>query len=167
MNYAQKNGIALIVIPQVGSLTRLQNLTKEIANQLENQEVRIPKKLRKIDINEIDFKSDRDFYIEKVKTSAERAGLKILEKIKGSEQNIKVRCKKGHETYKTPRSISEGHQCSTCRIEKISKPVILSDGRKFESRTKAAEALGVEKSRVNRAVQKGWKVKGFKIEDVK
>ena len=149
INYAQKNGIALIIIPQVGSLTPLSDLIKVISNQLKNWGVRIPKKLSKIKISEIDVKTSRDFYIEKVRVSAKTAGLIILEKIKGSEQNIKVRCKKGHETYKTPRSITEGHACRICRLERISKPVKLSDGRTFKSRKEAGDALGVNKTTVN------------------
>ena len=166
VNYAKKNQIVLLTIPQLGSLTPLKKLTKEISLQLKNQGAVIPKRLSKININEIKIRTGRDFYIEKVRMSAKRAGFIILEKIEGSDQKIKVRCKKGHETYKTPRSITEGHACSTCRIEKISKPVKLSDGRKFKSRKEAGDALGVNKTRINKAVLNKKKVKGVFVYDI-
>lgn len=42
----------------------------------------------------------------------------------------------------------------------------VSDGRKFESGTAAAKALGVRKETMNKAALKEWKVKGFTLKRI-
>lgn len=166
-NFAQKNDIALLIIPEVGSLTPLEKVPQQIAEQLTQFGREVPQRLVELDINSIEIKSSRDLFIQEVLDSANSLGLKILDPILLAEDHVRVKCKNGHETNKTPRSIKDGFKCKLCREEEMSKPVKLSDGRTFKSRKAAGDALGVNKTTINRAVQKGWKVKGFKIEDVK
>ena len=72
-----------------------------------------------------------------------------------SDTKLRLRC-----------SILEGHGCDECYMERMRKPLQLSDGRIFESGTAAAKALGVRKETVNKAAFNGWKVKGFGVKRV-
>ena len=92
--------------------------------------------------------------------------MKILDPIQLAEDHVRVKCKNGHETNKTPRSIKYGFKCKQCRREEISKPVKLSDGRKFKSRKEAGDALGVNKTKINKAVLNKKKVKGVFVYDI-
>lgn len=163
--YCVRKGIALLTVPEVGSLTPLNQLTKVIANDLIINGREVPSKLKDLNIEALEIKTGRDYYVEEVKRAAKDLELKILEQIKGAEDPIKVLCSEGHTTPKTPRSITSGQKCAQCRLTKISKSVTLSDGRKFKSRTAAAESLGVNKTTVNRAVNHGRKIKGFSVFD--
>mgnify|MGYP006452257029 CR=1 FL=1 len=44
--------------------------------------------------------------------------------------------------------------------------VVLSDGREFKTGAKAARALGVSKSSVNRAIARNGKVKGVEVRKI-
>lgn len=166
-NYAKENGITLIVIPQVGSLTPLDEVAKSIEKQLKESGLKIPSKLKGLKLDMLDIKSGRDYYIEKVFKCARDLDIEILEQIQYADEPIRVRCKNGHTTHKTPRSLTSGFKCKDCRMEEISKPVQLSDGRQFKSRKAAADALNVNKTTINKAVLNGTKVKGFTIKDLK
>ena len=153
-NFAQKNEIALLIIPEVGSLTPLEKVPQQIAEQLTEFGREVPQRLVELDINSIEIKSSRDLFIQEVLDSANSLGLKILDPIVLAEHHVRVKCKNGHETNKTPRSIKDGFKCKHCREEEMSKPVKLSDGRTFKSRKAAGDALGVNKTTINRAVPK-------------
>jgi len=164
--YCEDNGIALLIVPEIGTLTQFEEVTSVIASELKKHGRDIPPKLLNLDITELEIKTSRDYYIQEIRNSAKRWGFAILGEIKGADIPIEVRCSQGHITKKTPRQITNGNGCSKCRIIKLSKPVSLSDGRIFDSRTAVAAELEVSKSTVNRAVKRGWKVKGFFIRDI-
>lgn len=165
-NFAQKNDIALLIIPEVGSLTPLEKVPQKIAEQLTQFGREVPQRLLELDINSIEIKSSRDLFIQEVIESANSLSLKILDPIVLAEHHVRVKCQNGHETLKTPRSIKYGFKCKQCRREEISKPVKLSDGRKFKSRKEAGDALGVNKTRINKAVLNKKKVKGVFVYDI-
>ncbi len=137
-----------------------------IEKQLKESGLKIPSKLKGLKLDTLDIRSGRDYYIEEFIKSAWDLGIEILEQIQYADEPIRVRCKNGHTTHKTPRSLTYRFKCRDCRIEEISKPVQLSDGRVFKSRKAAAESLGVNKTTVNRAVKTGGKVRGLAIKDI-
>ncbi len=157
--YCENNGILLIVIKEVGSLTDQSLLVDTIAQQIENAGRTVPSNLRKLDITAHKVVSRRSQFINDVYKTAKRLGLELLETPKLAEQKILVRCKNGHETLKTSRLIIGGRGCSSCYLSR--KSVRLSDGRIFNSGADAAQALGVERTVVNAAIRRGGKVKGY------
>jgi hypothetical protein len=164
--FAKKNKISLIIIPEVGSITSLENVPTKIEKELLNQGRDVPKLLKTLDIHSLEIKSARDFYIKEVSDAASLSGFSILDPIGLADVGVRVLCQNGHETLKTPRSIKYGFKCKQCRKEKISKPVKLSDGRTFKSRKEAGDALGVNKTTINKAVLKKKKVKGVFVYDI-
>lgn len=67
---------------------------------------------------------------------------------------------------KTPRSFLAEKGCDVCYMKRLRKPVRLSDGRVFESGTKAAQALGVTKETINIAARTGRMTKGVFVERI-
>jgi hypothetical protein len=164
--YCKKNGILLIAIKEVGSMTSPDELIESIAQQIEKSGRNVPKKIRKINVMALKVVSRRSQYIIDVSKSAKGLNLELLETPRLADQKILVRCKEGHETLKTSRLITNGFGCSICYKNKLKKGVSLSDGRVFKSGVDAARALGVSKNVVNAAIRRGGKVKGVGVDRI-
>lgn len=158
--YCNKNGILLIEIPEVGSLTPPQRVPHLIAMVIKSSGKKVPRGIEDIDVSALKIKTSRCQYTDSVLVAAKKLGLKILDDLGRADSNVRVRCKYGHETQKTLRSILQGRSCNSCKLH---KSVQLSDGRVFKSCTDAANALGVSKERVNLAIRRGSTIDGISI----
>lgn len=162
--YCKENGILLIEIPEVGSITQPEMVPEMIAQQIKDSGRMVPKTLRKIDVSSIKISSRRTQYVNEVRSAAKRQQLELLDAPKLADEKIRVRCKEGHETQKSSRSILQGRECSVCELNRKRKAVRLSDGRVFKSGADAAKALGVSKNTINAAIRRGGSAGGLAAE---
>lgn len=162
--YCRKNGILLIEIRQLGSITTAEQAKAQIRRALIKAKRPIPLFFDAADVTKLTPKVATEAYWESVQAAAAGMGLEILPCVYlTADTAVPVKCKRGHLTKKTPRSILQGHKCDTCNSIRLSKPVRLSDGRVFKSGADAARALGVAKETINRAAIDGRTIKGFGI----
>lgn len=162
--YCRRNGILLIEIRQLGSITTAEEAKAQIRRALKKTKRPIPSSFDATDVTSLTPKVATEAYWESVQAAAARMGLGILPCVYlTADTPVPVKCERGHLTQKTPRSILQGHKCDTCYTLRLSKAVRLSDGRVFKSGADAARALGVAKETINRAAINGRKVKGFGI----
>jgi len=165
--YCKKNGILLIEIRELGKKTSVEQAREQIRKALLSAKRKIPPRFDAVDLRLLKPKTETEAYWQSVKAAAAQIGLTILPCVyESADKNVPVECSKGHKTMKTSRSILQGHKCDECNSVRMRKAVRLSDGRVFESRAKAAEALGVAPYVVNRAARKGGKVSGIWVECV-
>jgi hypothetical protein len=165
--FCVSNGILLIEIPELGIRTSLDQMRDQIRTALLRDGRTVPPNFDAAALTNLPQLTASQVYWAEVQAAARKQGLKILSKVfPGAETPVPVKCKHGHITQKRPRSILNGHGCDECYNERIKKPVQLSDGRKFESGTAAAKALGVIKETVNKAIRNNWKVKGIGIKRI-
>lgn len=161
-DFCQRNGILLIEVRQLGERTSLEQMRQQIREALIQAALKIPTQFDDIKLTNLPRLNASQVYWNEVQQAARANGFKIVQQeYFGSTNPLLVRCVHGHVTSKTPRSILEGHGCDECYMERIKKPLQISDGRVFESGSVAAKALGVRKETVNKASLNGWKVKGF------
>ena len=154
--FCEGAGILLVEVRELGKKTSLEEMRIQIGDALIAANRPIPECFYTVSLDALQPLSGSERYWEEVKVAAKRLGLEIIEStFLGADQPIEVRCTHGHLTSKTPRSIVRGHGCAECKLRLMKRPVRLSDGRVFESGAKAAEALGVSKETVNRAVRSG------------
>jgi hypothetical protein len=162
--YCRKNGILLIEIRQLGSITSAEQAKAQIRSALIRAKRAIPLAFDATDVINLTPKVATEAYWESVQAAAAGMGLKILPCVYlTADTAVPVKCERGHLTQKTPRSILQGHKCDACYTLRLSKPVRLSDGRVFKSGADAARALGVAKETINRAAIDGRKIKGFGV----
>jgi len=165
--YCRKNGILLIEIRQLGSITSAEEAKAQIRRALIRAKRPIPSSFDATDVRNLTPKVATEAYWESVQEAAAGMSLVILPCVYlTAETPVPVKCERGHLTQKTPRSILQGHKCDECNSLRMKKAVRLSDGRLFESGTAAAKALGVTKEVVNKAARNGRLVKGFRVERV-
>jgi DNA-directed RNA polymerase subunit RPC12/RpoP len=165
--FCRANGILLIEIRELGIRTSLEEMRQQVRDALLQGGRAIPPGFDTADLTRLPQFSASQVYWAEVHEAARKMGLTILiEVFANAETPVTVRCKRGHTTPKTPRSILQGHQCDECYMEQKKKPLQLSDGRVFESGTAAAKVLGVIKETVNTAVRNKWKVRGFTIKRI-
>jgi hypothetical protein len=165
--FCKANDILLIEIRELGIRTSLEEMRQQVRNALLQDGRNIPSSFDAADLTNLPQLNASQIYWAETQEAAKKIGLKILSKVfQGSEMPVIVRCKQGHVTPKTTRSILQGHQCDECNMEQRKKPLRLSDGRMFESGTAAAKILGVRKETVNTAIRNQWKVKGLGIKRI-
>lgn len=165
--FCRENGILLIEIRQLGERTSLQQMRQQVREALVDAGRKIPTRFDTAKLTNLPRLNASQVYWSEVQQAAHASGFEIVRReYSGSAKPLKVRCSHGHSTAKTPRSILEGHGCDECYMERMRKPLQLSDGRMFESGTAAAKALGVRKETVNKASLNGWKVRGFGIKRI-
>ena len=165
--FCTSNGILLVEIRELGIRTSLEQMREQIRTALLMDGRQVPPTFDTAVLNRLPQSTASQAYWAEVQAVARKQGLKILSNVfPGSETPVPVKCKHSHITQKRPRSILEGHGCDECYAESIKKPVQLSDGRKFESGTAAAKALGVTKETVNKAIRNNWKVKGIGLKRI-
>jgi len=165
--FCSSNGILLIEIRELGIQTSLEQMREQIRVAFLRNGRPLPPNFDAVDLTRLPQLSASQVYWAEVQSAARKQGLKILSgAFLGADTPITVGCERGHTTPKRPRSILKGHGCDECYNERIKKPVQLSDGRKFESGTAAARALGVIKETVNKAVRNKWKVKGISLKRI-
>ena len=165
--YCQRNGILLIEIRQLGSITSAEEAKAQIRRALTKAKRPIPSSFDAADVTNLTPKVATEAYWESVQAAAAGMGLEILPCVYlTADTPVPVQCERGHLTQKTPRSILQGHKCDTCYTQRLSKPVRLSDGRVFKSGADAARALGVTKETINKAARWGWQVKGLQVQRV-
>jgi len=165
--FCKEKGILLVEIRELGNRTSLEEMRQQIRDALLRAGRNIPSGFEATDLTNLPHSSASQVYWAEVHEAAEKMGLKILSVIfQGAEVPITVRCKQGHITPKTPRSILGGNNCDECYMEQMKRPLRLSDGRVFESGAAAAKVLGVRKDTVNTAIRKNWSVKGFRLERI-
>lgn len=165
--FCENNGILLIEIRELGLRTSLEEMRQQIRAALLGAGRPIPPSFDAADLTNLPQLSASQVYWAEVQHAARKQGLKILSKVfLGADTPVTVKCEHGHTTSKRPRSILKGHGCDECYNEHIKKPVQLSDGRKFESGTAAARALGVIKETVNKAIRNNWKVHGVGLKRI-
>lgn len=165
--FCRENGVLLIEIRQLGEKTSLEQMRQQIREALVEAGRNIPVRFDSAKLTILPRVSASQVYWSEVQRAARASGFEIVrQEYLGSANPLTVRCSRGHVTSKTPRSILEGHGCNDCHMDRMRKPLRLSDGRTFESGTAAAKALGVRKEAVNKAALKGWKVKGFGIKRI-
>lgn len=165
--YCRKNGILLIEIRQLGSITSAEEAKAHIRRALIKAKRPIPSSFGAADVTNLTPKVATEAYWESVQAAAAGMGLEILPCVYlTADTPVPVKCERGHLTQKTPRSILQGHKCDACYTLRLSKPVRLSDGRVFKSGTDAAKALGVTKETLNRAAREGCRVRGLYAERV-
>lgn len=165
--FCKAKGILLVEIRELGIRTSVEDVREQIRAALINNGRRVPICFDKADLGSLPQLNTSQVYWKEIHQAAQNLELEILsQSFQGAEMPISIRCKRGHVTQKTPRSILQGHRCDECYMEKRRKPVRLSDGRVFESRTAAAKKLGVRKETVNTAIRRHWKVQGLEIQRI-
>jgi hypothetical protein len=165
--FCRENGILLIEIRQLGEKTSLEQMRQQIREALIEAEREIPARFDSAKLTNLPRVSASQVYWDGVQRAACANGFEIMRReFLGSAKPLIVRCSRGHVTSKTPRSILEGHGCDDCYMERMMRPLRLSDGRVFQSGAAAAKILGVRKETVNNAALNGWKVKGFRVERI-
>jgi DNA-directed RNA polymerase subunit RPC12/RpoP len=165
--FCRENGILLIEVRQLGERTSLEQMRQQIREALVGARRKIPARFDTAKLTNLPRVNASQVYWSEVQRAARTSGLEIAQqKYFGSAKPLSVRCSHGHISLKTPRSILEGHGCDDCYMERIRRPLQLSDRRMFASGTAAAKALGVRKETVNKAALNGWTVKGFGIKRI-
>ena len=166
-SYCKKHGILLIEIRELGIKTSIEQVRTQVRSALKAARRRIPLDFDSVDLTQLPRHSETQVYWEIIQAAATNLGFKILPCVYHSADTpIPVECRNGHSTMKTPRSFLAEQGCDVCYMERLKKPVRLSDGRVFESGAKAAQALGVTKERINVAARTGRMVNGFLVERI-
>lgn len=117
-----QNNIILIEIPEVRSLTKLDDLEQFIFNELLKNEINLHcNRPIKIDWKYVYTPEDTEF-LKELKNTAELRGGKLLSTVYlGSASKYLWECKKGHQWEATGSSVKHGRWCAKCsRKEKLS-----------------------------------------------
>lgn len=165
--FCKANDILLVEIRELGKRTSLQELRGKLRRALVKSGRKIPVCFDRANLADLPSLNESQVYWSEVQRISRQMGLKILSKVfLGADKPITIRCECGHVTQKRPRSILLGQSCNECHMERIRKPLRLSDGRVFESGASAATALGVTKEAVNTAVRKDAQCKGMTLDRI-
>ena len=114
---AKKNGVMLIIIPQVGNRLKHDDVVSFIIKKLRAIGFKIPKRKEKIKLNyKAAYQKKGVKKIEEAKKTAEiKKGLLLSEYWMGSEKELLWECEKGHQFAMILRSVKKGGWCSECQ----------------------------------------------------
>lgn len=111
----KKNGVKLIIIPEIFQMTKLKDLKKVIISQLKAQKIPIP---RDVDLSELAgaYKNpranDQLNLMQEIATS--RGGQCLSERYIASGEKLEFVCNRDHVFSSTADNIKAGHWCGIC-----------------------------------------------------
>lgn len=161
-----QNGIALIAVRELGNLTSLEEFRNVVGNKCIAYGISLPPTFWTIPLKSIQPMSVEGQYWDRVVQKASALGL-VPESghyTRSTDSHWWI-CSKGHRVQMLPRNIATDRikSCPKCWKARLTKPVILSDGRIFESGIAAAKALGLHRLAVNAAVQNHRPILGLSV----
>jgi len=136
----EKNNIKLIVIPDINSKLKLENLKNFIIEECKKQNIELPENIEKIEIDMNNFKHSRcKKELEKIQEIAESKNGKCLSEVYyGSNNKLLFECKNDHQWKATPTHIKRGVWCPVCANNKSGESQRLT----IEDMQKLAEEKG-------------------------
>jgi hypothetical protein len=162
-DYCRKNGITLIEIRELGDKTKVDDLGAEIQRQCAEAGI-ITKNasMPRASLSAISLKTREELKYEEMKTAAVRLSFELLTPTYlGVNASHSFRCVEGHEFNKSLKLLQKAKGCPVCRQRKRLIPVVLSDGRMFESLEEAARALQSQGSYIKKAANFGLRCRGL------
>lgn len=165
VDYCRSNGITLIQIKQFGEITSEKEFRLILKSACELNQISIPDDFdsMELDLAVQNLENPTQTMWKRVLEEAQkRSWQTITQKYLGVLVKHQFSCRLGHRIEKTPTSLFAGEGCPKCNL----KPVLLEDGKVFESLSKAARHLGVPVTYVYRAVKQNGSTNGIKISSI-
>lgn len=138
LNLCKENGVLLISIPEVPTLTPIAELKNLIKSQIQSQDIPLPENYDEIDIDLKDayssFRASKEL-TRLLKIGLDMGGKCVSENYINNHTKLLWECKKGHRWKATPASIKSGTWCPTCggskksTIEQMHKLARLRNGK--------------------------------------
>jgi hypothetical protein len=120
----EKNGIKLIIIPQLFTTIKLNDLSIFVYNELIRLDIKIPNNFYKININDIHLYSNK---IDEMKEIAnKKGGILLSDFYVHDKDKLKWCCSEKHIWTATPHDIKDGTWCPEC-----AKKIIGDKNRKY------------------------------------
>lgn len=164
--YLQSKGITLIEICRLGEVTKRDQLKQIIKNACLNGHVPLPKDYDEIqlDFSVASLKPQQAIMWDRVKEEAAKRGWTVLSpRYLGVVEKHEFRCSRDHPCFKTPSSLFDGEGCRDCNEEAHQRPVVIEDGRVFESLSAAATSLNRDISAVYIAAKDNGRCRRLRV----
>lgn len=111
----KQNGVKLFIIPQIPTLTKMENLIKIIISQSKKLNINLPHNVQEIKIN-LDLDPINNIYLEKFKQIAiERGGKCLSTEYINCDSKLHFRCKLNHDWWASPDNVKNKNSwCRRC-----------------------------------------------------
>src|SRR5712692_3203144 len=164
--YCAREGITLIEIRELGSVTKLDDLKGIIRESCVAGGILLPANFDIVDlkIDSVHLSTREEEMWERILRQAKAVGLSAVTKsYLGSQSLHEFICDNGHRISKKPYSLTLRQGCSVCWRQRQGVPISLSDGRTFSSMVRAANALKVSPVAVRYALMNRTLCRGLRI----
>ena len=112
-NLCEQNGITLIEIPEIGTLTAVSDLKSEIKGRCEEQDVLLPSNFDSITLRVGDVYAQHGL-AEMQALATDKGGTCLATEYQGARTPIKWQCGEGHQWKASPDSVKRSSWCPTC-----------------------------------------------------
>ena len=161
--YCKSNGITLIEIRQLGEITPDNNLKEIIGAACLKAGIPLPPDFQQKVVN-LDPASlptrGSEMWARLLREARNRRWKIISKKYLGVLTPHEFTCANGHKFLKKPMGIFAGEGCRICNKW---RPVVLEDGRLFESVARAAKELQTTSSHVSFALRHNGRTQGLRV----
>ena len=164
--YCKSKGITLIEVRQVGEVTPDDKLKAIIVETCKKAGISLPKGYAKkpLNLDPAGLPTTETEMWARVKVEAEeRAWRVVSKKYLGVLTKHEFICANNHRVLKKPMGLFAGEGCRICN--KL-RPVILEDGRLFESNSEAARSLNTTVSHISFAARRDGRTQGVRVASI-
>ncbi len=113
----KENGVKLVVIPEIGSLLKIENLKVFIKESLNSQQIECPSELESTNIclNKAYYTNNDDLVQELKNIAKKNEGILLSESYLGWKNKLLWKCKEGHQWHASPNKIRNAKTwCPIC-----------------------------------------------------
>ncbi len=164
--YCRQNGITLIEVRELGSVTSIEDLKTAIKEKCIRHGVPLPRNYdcAELHLAAVSLKPEEEKLFDRLKAEASQKSWILLDQTYlGSQTPHHFQCEEGHKFSLRPYQAKNIKGCPGCWNLKRVRRVKLSDGRVFQSLIDAGHALGVTSSAVGYAARNQTMCKGFQV----
>jgi len=161
--YCKSRGITLIEIRQVGEITPDKKLKEIILDECLKAGVSLPADFQRktVNLDPASLPTRESEMWKRLLGEAHKRGWKVVsKKYLGVLSPHEFICTNGHRFHKKPAGIFVGEGCRICNTL---RPVVLEDGRLFDSVASAAKELKTTSSHVSFALRHNGRTQGMRV----
>jgi hypothetical protein len=164
--YCKAKGITLIEVRQVGEVTPDEKLKTIIVDTCKQAGIYLPKgyATKQLNLDPASLPTAEGEMWARVKIEAQGRGWRVVsKKYLGVLTKHEFICANKHRILKKPMGLFAGEGCRICN--KL-RPVILEDGRLFESHSEAARSLKTTASHISFAARHKGRTQGVRVASI-